>query len=67
MEVRTQYVQSSTVREHGVLDGVRRAPHGHSAGMRLAEWAGQIMKGLINHGKEAELYPEFQGSPLTGF
>lgn len=67
MEARAQDVRSSTVKEHDVLDGVRRALHGQSARMRLAEWAGQIMKGLINHGKEAELYPKFQASPLTGF
>lgn len=34
--------------------------------MRLEEWAGQIVKGLVNHGKEAELYPEHKGSPLLG-
>lgn len=60
-------MQSSTVREHCVLDGVRRTLYGYSTRMRLAKWAGQNMKGFINHGKEIELYPEFQGSPLMSF
>lgn len=43
------YAKVLWLREHSALNGLRQAPYGKSAGMRLEKRAGQITKGLVKN------------------